>query len=221
VYGIGGQFGYGVYGIGGQFGYGVYGIGGQFGYGVYGIGGQGGVYGESDGYAGFFRGALGVTVLGAGGFQLCHNGYLLTECSSSLRYKSDVHPFSGGLDIVKRLRPIAFTWKQDGMQDVGLGAEERRARRAAAHVPQRQWRDRGREVQPAFRRVRERDQGAASPDRAAAGSDRCAEKTRLSVTPGRRRVSVIGLDEWLTKSELRGAGDRVFDVSAVDGRRRF
>jgi hypothetical protein len=35
-----------------------------------------------------------------------------------------VRRFSGGLDIVRRLRPIAFTWKQDGMQDVGLGAED-------------------------------------------------------------------------------------------------
>jgi hypothetical protein len=48
----------------------------------------------------------------------------LAHCSSSLRYKTDVRPFSGGLDIVSRLRPIAFAWKQGGMQDVGLAAED-------------------------------------------------------------------------------------------------
>jgi hypothetical protein len=32
--------------------------------------------------------------------------------------------FSRGLDIVRRLRPITFDWKDGGMRDVGLGAEE-------------------------------------------------------------------------------------------------
>jgi hypothetical protein len=44
--------------------------------------------------------------------------------SSSLRYKKNITPFIGGLDIVNRLRPINFTWKQDGMKDIGFGAEE-------------------------------------------------------------------------------------------------
>jgi hypothetical protein len=35
-----------------------------------------------------------------------------------------VQLFSGGLDIVNRLRPITFTWKQGGTRDVGLGAED-------------------------------------------------------------------------------------------------
>ena len=45
-------------------------------------------------------------------------------CSSSLRYKTDIAPFSSGLDLVARLRPIAFTWKEGGARDLGLGAEE-------------------------------------------------------------------------------------------------
>ena len=38
--------------------------------------------------------------------------------------KSNVATFIGGLDIINRLRPISFKWKQDGAKDIGLGAEE-------------------------------------------------------------------------------------------------
>ncbi len=48
----------------------------------------------------------------------------LGSCSSSLRYKSDVRTFIGGMDIVNRLRPISFAWKQVGRRDIGLAAEE-------------------------------------------------------------------------------------------------
>jgi hypothetical protein len=86
-----------------------------------------GVLGQSDnGYAGRFTGLVAVGALGsAGNTALCRNSQSeIAVCSSSLRYKTDVRPFVGGLDIVSRMRPIAFTWKQDGMQDVGLGAED-------------------------------------------------------------------------------------------------
>ena len=64
--------------------------------------------------------------LGAGTEQLCRNGALVvsTCASSSLRYKQQVAPFEGGLDLVSRLRPISFTWKVDGTRDLGLGAED-------------------------------------------------------------------------------------------------
>jgi hypothetical protein len=56
---------------------------------------------------------------------LCLNLDLqISFCSSSLRYKTNIVPFVGGLDVVDRLRPIAFNWKGGGMSDVGLGAEE-------------------------------------------------------------------------------------------------
>jgi hypothetical protein len=118
---------YGVYGIAVN-GTGVYGIS-SGGTGVYGRSSGIGVFGESEnvyGFAGFFNGALGVSSLGsAGNQQLCRNlNAALANCSSSLRYKTDVRPFSGGLDIVSRLRPISFAWKQGGMQDVGLAAED-------------------------------------------------------------------------------------------------
>jgi hypothetical protein len=41
-----------------------------------------------------------------------------------LRYKTDVQPFRRGLDIVRRLHPISFKWKESGLPDIGLGAED-------------------------------------------------------------------------------------------------
>lgn len=63
---------------------------------------------------------------GGGSTQLCRNGSNeITTCnSSSLRYKTNVAKFSGGLNIINRLRPISFTWKTDGVKDIGFGAEE-------------------------------------------------------------------------------------------------
>ena len=71
-------------------------------------------------------GSVMVAVLGsAGSTQLCRNdSYQLAICSSSLRYKTNVARFAGGLNIINRLRPISFTWKQSGARDIGLGAEE-------------------------------------------------------------------------------------------------
>ena len=66
------------------------------------------------------------TMAATGGQPLCLNSSnRVTMCPmSSLRYKTQVHSFMGGLDIVRRLRPITFTWKEDGTRDLGLGAEE-------------------------------------------------------------------------------------------------
>ena len=57
---------------------------------------------------------------------LCRNtSFQIATCnSSSLRYKTDIRPFTGGLEMVNRLRPITFTWKQGGGRDVGFGAED-------------------------------------------------------------------------------------------------
>ena len=60
-----------------------------------------------------------------GGTALClTNLNLIAFCSSSLRYKTDVQSFLGGLDIISRLRPITFKWKEGGIRDLGFGAEE-------------------------------------------------------------------------------------------------
>jgi hypothetical protein len=71
-------------------------------------------------------GLLRVETLGsAGSTALCRNFVnQIATCSSSLRYKRDVAAFDGGLDVLGRLRPISFTWKDGGMRDVGFGAEE-------------------------------------------------------------------------------------------------
>lgn len=54
-------------------------------------------------------------------------GEALSRCTSSLsstRYKSAMEPFSGGLDVINRLRPVTFTWKEGGERDFGLSAED-------------------------------------------------------------------------------------------------
>ena len=61
----------------------------------------------------------------AGSTQLCRNASNeISTCSSSLRYKTDITPFNFGLNLVNRLRPIAFNWKDGGTADFGLGAED-------------------------------------------------------------------------------------------------
>jgi hypothetical protein len=72
------------------------------------------------------NGTLVVGSLGsAGSTSICMNAAnRLSSCSSSLRYKTSVKRFNGGLDIIRRLRPIAFDWKDGGMRDVGFAAED-------------------------------------------------------------------------------------------------
>ncbi|HVF48377.1 MAG TPA: tail fiber domain-containing protein, partial [Pyrinomonadaceae bacterium] len=57
---------------------------------------------------------------------VCFNplGDLLQCGSSSLKWKTDVRPFNLGLETVLRLRPINFNWKESGLADFGLGAED-------------------------------------------------------------------------------------------------
>lgn len=62
---------------------------------------------------------------GAGSTALCrNNANTIGTCSSSLRYKTNIGRTSLGLDLIKRLRPITFDWKDGGMHDLGLGAED-------------------------------------------------------------------------------------------------
>lgn len=58
---------------------------------------------------------------------LCYTGgtlKTLATCSSSLRYKTDVQPYAGGMDVVNRLKPVTFIWKDGGAADIGFIAED-------------------------------------------------------------------------------------------------
>ncbi len=63
---------------------------------------------------------------GGGNVALCFNtsNGEIAGCSSSLRYKTNIAPFNFGLNLVNRLKPITFDWKDGGMHDLGLGAED-------------------------------------------------------------------------------------------------
>src|SRR5262249_11286953 len=58
--------------------------------------------------------------------KVCFNpaGDLLQCDASSLRFKRNVQPYRAGLEIIRRLRPISFNWKEDMRPDIGLAAEE-------------------------------------------------------------------------------------------------
>lgn len=72
------------------------------------------------------NGVIRVEVLGLGGTtSLCRNANeQISNCSSSLRYKTDIAPFASGLNLINQLKPISFAWKNGGMRDLGLGAED-------------------------------------------------------------------------------------------------
>ncbi|MBI1762809.1 MAG: tail fiber domain-containing protein [Acidobacteria bacterium] len=58
--------------------------------------------------------------------QLCYHfsSKRIGACSSSLRYKSNVESLTSGLNVVQRLRPVTFDWKEGGAHDLGFIAEE-------------------------------------------------------------------------------------------------
>ncbi len=65
------------------------------------------------------------TLGGAGSTTLCRNASnQISTCSSSARYKNNIISFSSGLSLIKQLRPVSFNWKDGGMLDMGLVAEE-------------------------------------------------------------------------------------------------
>ncbi len=74
----------------------------------------------------FAPGLIRVNGLGvAGSTNLCRNASnQIATCSSSLRYKTNVQTFTGGLGVLKRLRPITFNWIDGGINDIGFAAEE-------------------------------------------------------------------------------------------------
>jgi hypothetical protein len=63
---------------------------------------------------------------GGGDEPLCRNSaaHTIATCSSSLRYKESLQPLRQGLNLIERLRPVTFNWKEGGRADLGLIAEE-------------------------------------------------------------------------------------------------
>ena len=56
--------------------------------------------------------------------NLCISGTVLATCSSSQRYKESIQPLTSGLNLIQRLRPVTFDWKERREPDLGLIAEE-------------------------------------------------------------------------------------------------
>jgi hypothetical protein len=71
-------------------------------------------------------GVLTINGLGsAGATALCRNASnQISACSSSGRYKSNIHDLRPGLDMIEKLRPVTFNWTTNGEADLGLVAEE-------------------------------------------------------------------------------------------------
>jgi carbonic anhydrase/acetyltransferase-like protein (isoleucine patch superfamily) len=73
---------------------------------------------------------LGPSASGGGSQHVCIGtdseigGGILSLCSSSIRYKTNVENFTRGLDLITKLRPVSFDWKSNNQRDVGFIAEE-------------------------------------------------------------------------------------------------
>ncbi len=72
------------------------------------------------------NGSISFATLGAAGSTpLCRNAQnQISSCSSSARYKENINSFTSGLALIRKLRPVSFNWKEGGMADMGLVAEE-------------------------------------------------------------------------------------------------
>ena len=61
----------------------------------------------------------------AGSDALCRNGSNeIALCSSSRRYKKDIHSYKPPASVLDQLRPVTFRWKDSNEPDIGLVAEE-------------------------------------------------------------------------------------------------
>src|SRR5205085_7433613 len=62
---------------------------------------------------------------GGGSNSMCRDSTnQLAFCSSSIRYKNNIADWRSGLNLVNRLRPVTFDWKDSQTHDLGLVAEE-------------------------------------------------------------------------------------------------
>jgi hypothetical protein len=79
-----------------------------------------GVYGRNPSSSGY-------GVYSNGRFEVAQNFSTLADSwatRSSKRWKTEITPIEGALDIVKHLNGVHFEWKESGKHDIGLIAEE-------------------------------------------------------------------------------------------------
>ncbi len=70
-------------------------------------------------------GTLRVNTLASGGsIDVCVNGNVLSDCSSSRRYKQNINGLTLGLETVAQLEPVTFEWQSTDQLDLGFIAEE-------------------------------------------------------------------------------------------------
>ena len=72
------------------------------------------------------EGVIRAETLGSvGSLSLCYNSFKqIATCSSSRRYKTNIVDYPSGSSVLNRLRSVTFDWKESGMHDLGLVAEE-------------------------------------------------------------------------------------------------
>lgn len=70
--------------------------------------------------------AIGAFASASSSIPVCINvSGVFTNCTaSSQRYKENIQPLRKGLELIQRLRPVTFNWKEDHAPDLGLIAEE-------------------------------------------------------------------------------------------------
>lgn len=49
---------------------------------------------------------------------------ILSDCSSSERYKENITELESGLEMVREMRPVRYNWIESGNEDIGMIAEE-------------------------------------------------------------------------------------------------
>lgn len=73
----------------------------------------------------FVNGTVELGAVPSGSISVCRSSIaVLGNCSSSIRYKKDLQPFTGGLALLYQFNPVTFRWKVDDLLDVGLIAED-------------------------------------------------------------------------------------------------
>jgi hypothetical protein len=75
-------------------------------------------------------GVFGLPLANQGSTPICgvsfpgSSSFVLSHCSSSITYKTDVQTFTAGFSLLNSLRPVTYKWRGNGTRDIGFIAEE-------------------------------------------------------------------------------------------------